>query len=282
MQQMISVIVPVYNTSQYLDSTIQALLNQDFAPEQRELIFVDNGSTDNSLEILRSYAGIKIYSEPERGSYLARNLGIKQASGDILAFTDSDCCPLPGWLVAIASALAGGRAGIVMGPRLSSTSSRALDLISEYENRKAASVFRSDDPLVYFGYTNNMAMHKRVMDRFGPFVPRARGSDTIFIRRVVDGSSCEAVAFCEKMAVRHAELDSINAYYRKIWTYSRSRQAYRHIINVRPLSMKERLHAFWLVARKNGLIDSVKLFALLIGGSIAWWRGGLKILPSDS
>jgi hypothetical protein len=169
-----------------------------------------------------------------------------------------------------------------MGPRLPVTSSPALDLISEYENRKAESVFRSNDPLVYFGYTNNMAMRKSVMDRFGPFERRARGSDTIFIRRVVDASSCDAVTYCEKMAVRHAELDSIQTYYRKINTYGRSRQAYQHIIKVRPLSMTERLNVFWSIARKRRLADSIHLFVLLMGGAMAWWRGGLKAPSSDS
>jgi glycosyltransferase involved in cell wall biosynthesis len=273
---MISVIVPVYNTSQYLARTIEALLRQDYAPDQRELIFVDNGSTDDSLKILQSHTELKVFSEPERGSYMARNLGVKHAAGDILAFTDSDCYPLPGWLSAIAAALSEGPAGIVMGPRLPLTTRPDLDLISEYENRKARSVFSSKDPLVYFGYTNNMAMRKSVMDRFGPFERRARGSDTIFIRRVVDGMSCEAVAYCEDMAVKHAELDSINTYYKKINTYGRSRQAYRHIIQVRPLSMTERLNVFWGVARKRGLVDTVNLLVMLIGGAVAWWWGSIR------
>jgi glycosyltransferase involved in cell wall biosynthesis len=273
---MISVIVPVYNTSQYLARTIEALLEQDYAPDQRELIFVDNGSTDDSLKLLQSYAELRVFSEPERGSYMARNLGVRQAAGDILAFTDSDCYPLPGWLSAIAAALSEGRADIVMGPRLPLSPGPALHLISEYENRKAQSVFDSMDPLVYFGYTNNMGMRKSVMDRFGPFERRARGADTIFIRRVVDGTSCEAVAYCEDMAVRHAELDSINTYYKKINTYGRSRQAYRHIIQVRPLSMRERLNVFWGVARKRGLADTITLFALLIGGVLAWWWGSIR------
>jgi len=278
----ISVIVPVFNTSRYLSGLVQALLGQDYAPDQRELIFVDNGSTDDSLDILRSHAGIRVFLEPERGSYMARNLGIRQARGEILAFTDSDCYPVPGWLSAISAALSEGSADIVMGPRLPVVPDRALDLISEYENLKAESVFRSNDPLVYFGYTNNMAMHRSTMDRFGPFECRARGSDTIFIRRVVDASSCAAVAWCEKMAVRHAELDSIQTYYRKINTYGRSRQAYRHIIKVRPLSMAERLNVFWSIARKRRLADSIHLFVLLMGGAMAWWRGGLKVPASDS
>jgi len=169
-----------------------------------------------------------------------------------------------------------------MGPRLPLTPRPDLDLISEYENRKAQSVFSSKDPLVYFGYTNNMAMRKSVMDRFGPFEHRARGSDTIFIRRVVDGKSCEAVAYFEDMAVKHAELDSINTYYKKINTYGRSRQAYRHIIQVRPLSMRERLNVFWGVARKRGLADTIKLFAMLIGGAVAWWWGSIRRPPKGA
>jgi len=273
---LISVIVPVYNTARYLDRTIEALLGQDFASGDRELIFVDNGSTDGSLEILRSHPELRVFTEPVQSSYMARNLGVRQAAGRILAFTDSDCSPEPGWLSAIATALAGTEVDIIMGPRVPLTPIPALELISDYENLKAELVFKAMDPLVYFGYTNNMAMRKSVMDRFGPFEHRARGSDTIFVRRVVDGSGCNAVSYCQRMIVRHAELESISAYYRKIAIYSRSRRAYGHIIKVRPLSTNERLGVFRRIAREKRLTDTIMLITLLIGGMIAWWWGGLQ------
>lgn len=279
---MISVIVPVYNTGEYLDRMMQSLQAQDFPRDDYELIFVDNGSSDNSLEVLRRYPEIRVFREPERGAYAARNRGVREAKGDILVFSDSDCFPVPYWLGAIDKAFRNTDAQVMLGPRVPPLKSRCMRLLSEYENKKVELVCKSTDPLVYFGHTNNMAVRRTVMDRFGPFIPRARGSDTIFVRAVVDGLSCDAVAYCPDMVVQHAELESIAAYYSKIKTYARSRKAYRHITTVRPLSQQERLQVFWETTRPLPIVDSVQLFALLVAGSIAWWYGGLGVAKSDS
>ena len=67
----ISVIVPVYNSGQYLERVLQALSEQDYPTDQYELIFVDNGSTDDSVAILKQQTNILLLSESERGSYAA-------------------------------------------------------------------------------------------------------------------------------------------------------------------------------------------------------------------
>ena len=279
---MISVIVPVYNTAAYLERVIEALKAQDFPRNGYELIFVDNGSSDGSAAILRRHPEIRAFQEPERGSYAARNRGIKHARGEVLAFSDSDCYPAPHWLGAIDAAFRDCEAQVLLGPRVPPVATRAMRLVSEYENKKVELVCASNDPLAYFGHTNNMAVRKMAMDRFGPFLQRARGSDTIFVRAVVDALSCNAVAYCPDMVVQHAELESMTVYYSKIRTYARSRKAYQHITKVRPLSQQERLRAFWEATKQRPLVDSVQLFALLVFGSIVWWYGGLNFPGNDS
>ncbi|MGE0449081.1 MAG: hypothetical protein AB7Q29_05790, partial [Vicinamibacterales bacterium] len=148
--------------------------------------------------------------------------------------------------------------------------------------KKVELVCASNEPTLYFGHTNNMSVRRTTMERFGPFVQRARGSDTIFVRRVVDELSCDAVAFCPDMVVQHAELDSIRAYYGKVQTYGGSRKAYGHIKTVTPLNQRQRFDAFRAAARGRHIVDALHLFGLLVGGSIAWWYGGLGVAPSDS
>jgi glycosyltransferase involved in cell wall biosynthesis len=279
---MISVIVPVYNTAAYLERVIGALEAQDFPKDGYELIFVDNGSSDGSADILQRHPEIRVLQELERGSYSARNQGVKQARGEILAFSDSDCYPAPNWLEAIDKAFRDSEVQVLLGPRVPPAASRAMRLVAEYENKKVELVCASNDPLVYFGHTNNMAVRKTAMDRFGPFIQRARGSDTIFVRAVVDALSCKAAAYCPEMVVQHAELESLTVYYSKVRTYARSRQAYRHITQVRPLSQQERLRAFWEATKQRPFVDSVQLFALLVLGSFVWWHGGLNFSSSDS
>ncbi len=279
---MISVIVPVYNTGRYLDRVIAALLTQDYSRGEFELIFVDNGSEDDSRSILERQSQIRVFYESGRGSYAARNRGIGEARGDILAFTDSDCYPERGWLSAIDRSFQSSAVQVLLGPRVPPVQNNWVRLVSEYENKKTELVCASDDPTLYFGHTNNMAVRRSAMDRFGPFVKRARGSDTIFVRRVVEDLSCDAVAYCSEMRVQHAELESISIYYDKVRTYGRSRKAYRHIMTVRPLSQRERLKVFWEATRQRRIIDTAQLFALLVGGAIAWWYGGLGVAKSNS
>lgn len=101
----ISVIVPVYNAVKTLPRCIASLKHQDISCKEIELIFVDNGSTDGSLEFLLEETGILALQEAKQGAYCARNLGALRSSGDILAFTDPDCVVSSGWLRAAVDTL---------------------------------------------------------------------------------------------------------------------------------------------------------------------------------
>lgn len=89
----VSIIVPVYNTGLYLDKCLTSLVNQTL--KDIEIIIVNDGSTDNSGDIIATYqkqypGKIKIITQPNSGQGKARNVGIKQAKGEYLGFVDSD------------------------------------------------------------------------------------------------------------------------------------------------------------------------------------------------
>ena len=92
MNSLISVIVPVYNAENYLDRCIKSIINQKY--KELEIILVDDGSKDNSLEICKSYANkdnrIYVIHKENAGVSAARNTGIEAATGDYIAFVDSD------------------------------------------------------------------------------------------------------------------------------------------------------------------------------------------------
>ena len=89
---LISIIVPVYNVEKYLERCLDSILSQTFS--DFELILVNDGSTDHSLEICRSYAEkderILLIDQENRGLSAARNAGIAVAKGEYLGFVDSD------------------------------------------------------------------------------------------------------------------------------------------------------------------------------------------------
>lgn len=88
----VSVIIPVYNSEKYLAECLDSVINQTF--REIEILCINDGSTDASAEILEQYAKkdgrIKVFNQENKGAGSARNVGIKQAQGEFLAFLDSD------------------------------------------------------------------------------------------------------------------------------------------------------------------------------------------------
>ena len=92
MNEMISVIIPVYNAENYLHQCIDSVLNQSY--QNIELVLVDDESTDNSVSICKEYqekdSRVKYLRVPNGGVSYARNIGINHATGAYLAFLDCD------------------------------------------------------------------------------------------------------------------------------------------------------------------------------------------------
>jgi glycosyltransferase involved in cell wall biosynthesis len=95
----ISIITPVFNQVDYIEQTILSVINQDY--DNYEYIIIDGGSTDGTLDIIKSYAS-KIttwISEPDTGMYDALNKGFALSTGDIMAWINSDDLLLPNALI---------------------------------------------------------------------------------------------------------------------------------------------------------------------------------------
>jgi len=92
---MISVIIPAYNRASFLDEAIQSVLDQEYFVRDDsssfELLVIDDGSTDNTREIVRSFGDkVNYHFQEHKGVSAARNLGLNLARGDYLCFLDSD------------------------------------------------------------------------------------------------------------------------------------------------------------------------------------------------
>ncbi|MBR3093104.1 MAG: glycosyltransferase [Bacteroidaceae bacterium] len=90
----LSIVVPVYNTSQYLRQCVDSLLHQGLEEDDYEILLVNDGSTDNSLAICQEYAAshtqIVVIDKPNGGVSSARNKGMEVARGEFVCFVDSD------------------------------------------------------------------------------------------------------------------------------------------------------------------------------------------------
>ena len=271
----LSVVIPFRNAASTLPHCLDALRRQTLLANRFEVIAVDNNSTDESAAIVRRYPEVQLLAEAEPGAYAARNRGVESAQGAILAFTDPDCVPDADWLATISREMAREGTAILLGGYMLPRHSRVLELLMCYENTKDAFVFSTDIPELYYGHTNNMAVRRDVFDRFGPFVQRLRGADTIFVRRVVSALPCSTVRYCPTAVVDHLELRDARTYFHKMTLYGESRESYRHVSWTRPLTLRERIAVF---RRARGdpalsLPHTVLLFALLGFGLVAWRVG---------
>ena len=92
MNELVSIVVPIYNTEQYIPKCIESLINQTY--KNLEIILIDDGSTDNSFNICKKYQKederIKLFHKENGGVSSARNYGIKKATGEYICFCDSD------------------------------------------------------------------------------------------------------------------------------------------------------------------------------------------------
>jgi len=163
----ISVVIPFYNAKETLKGCLDSLLSQTYPKHLFEIIFVDDGSTDGSAEsikpslreALKNGFKIKLIRLSKRGGpAAARNQGIKQSMGDIIAFTDADCTPDRKWLENLARSFSKEEIGGVFGE--TKTSSKDI-LIWPLVLAPTSSSFR---------YTTcNIAYSKSVLSKVGFF-----------------------------------------------------------------------------------------------------------------
>jgi glycosyltransferase involved in cell wall biosynthesis len=90
----LSIIIPVYNVEKYIGRCIESCLKQDIPLDDYELLIVDDGSLDKSMDVVRRYAqqyqNIRMFQQSNAGPSIARNRGIREAQGEYIWFIDSD------------------------------------------------------------------------------------------------------------------------------------------------------------------------------------------------
>lgn len=130
----VSVVIPIRNAARTLPHCLAALERLDPAPS--EIILVDNGSTDESLALIRAFAGdhaakgVRVLEESRRGAAAARNAGFRAAKGDVIAFTDADCAPDQMWLQRLLESFEQPEIGAVAGRVVAAPTSSTVELFS--------------------------------------------------------------------------------------------------------------------------------------------------------
>lgn len=124
----VSVVVCSYNGGATLEQCLHSLARLDY-PDY-EVIVVDDGSTDDTPEILAAFPEVRAIHQPNQGLSVARNVGLQAATGPIVAYTDSDCFADADWLTHLVDQLLRGDAAAVGGPNLSPDDGRVAACVA--------------------------------------------------------------------------------------------------------------------------------------------------------
>ena len=198
---LVSVIIPVWNDAQGLAACLAGIRAQSYPASHIEVIVVDNGSSDGSVEIAKSFAEVVTVSEPTPGSYAARNAGLKQARGDYVAFIDSDCVPCGTWIEeGIAAAAKEPKPGVLAGhvelthegsPDSPAVLYERMFSFNQEFNAKTGTCVAA-----------NWLSPKTILERFGGFDGSLRsGGDSKLSRQISEAGY--SVRYCAAMRVYH-------------------------------------------------------------------------------
>jgi glycosyltransferase involved in cell wall biosynthesis len=206
-EPVVSVVVPAHNAAETIPALFAALDRQTFSGDW-EVIVADDSSSDGTAELAEAWGARVVRTEAQSGPAGARNAGLAAARGPLVAFTDADCEPTPGWLAEIVSAL--DAADIATGP--------VLPTPGVPRGPWARTLFiREESPLYE---TANLAVRRELAERVGgfePFAPPAGGARVGLRPTVQQGHFGEdavfawrarrlgaRTAFADKALVHHA------------------------------------------------------------------------------
>jgi CDP-glycerol glycerophosphotransferase len=175
----VSVVVPIYNVEPYLERCLDSLAGQTYA--DLEIVMVNDGSTDRSAEIAEAFSArdprFRLVEQPNRGLSAARNTGIDQASGEFLAFADSDDIVAPAAYELLVGALDESGSDLATGNvhRLSSTGSRQVGFLANaFAETRLGTHIRRDRRLMHDRMAWNKLWRRSFWDREGRRFPEGR------------------------------------------------------------------------------------------------------------
>ncbi|SDJ68285.1 glycosyltransferase [Natronorubrum texcoconense] len=176
----VSVIIPVYNDPDGVRSCLTALIEQTYPNSCFEVLVVDNGSTDETRSVVREFPVQLLLEDKIQGSYAARNRGIKEASGEILAFVDADCTPEAEWIESGVSMMVQKDADLVAGRvRFKFTSKQtAAERFDAKGNMRNDKTVRDG-----IGKTANLFTRRSVVDEIGMFPQDLRSGGDVYWTR---------------------------------------------------------------------------------------------------
>lgn len=229
----ISVVVCSYNGARTLEACLTSLLQMDY-PDY-EIIFVDDGSTDATQEIIKSFPQIKVVRQENQGLSVARNVGMKAGRGEIIAYTDSDCMADKDWLYYLVGTLEQGDYVAVGGPNVSPPAENWVQACVAVSPGQPSHVLIDDATAEHIPGCN-MAFYKWALESIGGFDPEYRkaGDDVDVCWRIMEHGY--KIGFSPAAVVWHHRRFSISAYFKQQMGYGEAEALlrFKHLVYFGP------------------------------------------------
>jgi glucosyl-dolichyl phosphate glucuronosyltransferase len=221
----VTVVISTYNRARLLEGALGALAAQEVPPAfEWEIVVIDNNSSDATARVVAAFAEkaavpVRRVFEPSQGLSRARNRGVREARGAIVAFIDDDVLPAPDWVAQVAAAMARWNADGVGGRILAKweappppwlvESRRLLRqlAIMDFEGSRLLALPLESWPQVWGA---NMAFRRELFDRVGNFDPR-RG---LYGRRLFRGEEADFIDRALALGSRIAYDSAITVFHR--------------------------------------------------------------------
>jgi O-antigen biosynthesis protein len=205
----VSVAVCAYNAERTMEACLASLECLNY-PDY-EVIVVNDGSTDGTLAIAEGFAYCRIISQQNKGLGVARNVGAEAATGEIVAYTDSDCVADPDWLTYLVAKMETAALVACGGPNFPPPEESLVPAAVAVSPGGPTHVLLSDDVAEHIAGCN-MAFRRDILLRMGGFDPiyRAAGDDVDICWRFQDAGY--TIGFSPAAVVWHFRRNTVKAY----------------------------------------------------------------------
>jgi len=205
----VSVVVCAYNAESTMAPCLDSL--RELRYPAYEVVVVDDGSTDRTGEIADQYEGLHVIHQENKGLSAARNVGIAGSTGEIVAFTDSDCVVDPDWLYYLVATFLSSERAAVGGPNLPPPEDSLVATCVAASPGGPLHVLLNDEEAEHIPGCN-MAFRREVLEELGGFDPiyRAAGDDVDLCWRLQDRGY--RIAFSPAAMVWHFRRNTVKAY----------------------------------------------------------------------
>jgi O-antigen biosynthesis protein len=205
----VSVVVCSYNAERTMEPCLASL--EKLTYPDYEVIVVNDGSTDGTLAIAERFPYCKIISQPNKGLSVARNVGAEAATGEIVAYTDSDCVADPDWLTYLVAKMEMSNLVACGGPNFPPPEDSMVPAAVAVSPGGPTHVLLSDDVAEHIAGCN-MAFRRDVLLGLGGFDPiyRAAGDDVDICWRFQDAG--HTIGFSPAAVVWHFRRNTVKAY----------------------------------------------------------------------